>query len=109
MGVANVNFCLYRELCSKKLNLYRSVPLQLRCMYLFLCKLNSYSCSDFPSLRESTIQLFAKAGFKISKSARSYRPSFDDAELDGRFVRAQEVSRYVGMAISIVVLPVRIG
>ena len=47
------------------------------------------------SLEESTIQLFAKAGFKISKSARSYRPSFDDAELDGRFVRAQEVSRYV--------------
>ena len=50
------------------------------------------------SLEESTIQLFAKAGFKISKSARSYRPSFDDAELDGRFVRAQEVSRYVEYA-----------
>ena len=47
------------------------------------------------SLEESTIRLFAKAGFKITKSSRSYRPSFDDAELDGRFVRAQEVSRYV--------------
>lgn len=47
------------------------------------------------SLEESTINLFAKAGFKITKSSRSYRPSFDDAELDGRFVRAQEVSRYV--------------
>lgn len=47
------------------------------------------------SLEESTIQLFAKAGFKITKSSRSYRPSFDDSELDGRFVRAQEVSRYV--------------
>jgi ATP phosphoribosyltransferase len=47
------------------------------------------------SLEASTIQLFAKAGFQISKSSRSYRPSFDDAELDGRFVRAQEVSRYV--------------
>lgn len=47
------------------------------------------------SLEEPTIKLFAKAGFKISKSSRSYRPSFDDAELDGRFVRAQEVSRYV--------------
>lgn len=47
------------------------------------------------SLEESTVQLFAKAGFQISKSSRSYRPSFDDAELDGRFVRAQEVSRYV--------------
>lgn len=47
------------------------------------------------SLEEATINLFAKAGFSISKSSRSYRPSFDDAELDGRFVRAQEVSRYV--------------
>ncbi len=47
------------------------------------------------SLEDATIQLFAKAGFSISKSSRSYRPSFDDSELDGRFVRAQEVSRYV--------------
>lgn len=47
------------------------------------------------SLEESTKNLFAKAGWKIATSARSYRPSIDDAELDGRFVRAQEVSRYV--------------
>lgn len=47
------------------------------------------------SLEEPTIQLFRKAGFVISKSSRSYRPSFDDDQLDGRFVRAQEVSRYV--------------
>lgn len=47
------------------------------------------------SLEDSTIKLFAKAGFNISKSSRSYRPSIDDPELDGRFVRAQEVSRYV--------------
>ena len=47
------------------------------------------------SLEDSTIQLFAKAGFTMHKVSRSYRPSFDDAELDGRFVRAQEVSRYV--------------
>jgi len=47
------------------------------------------------SLEESTIQLFAKAGFKISKSSRSYRPVINDPELDGRFVRAQEISRYV--------------
>lgn len=47
------------------------------------------------SLEDSTIRLFAKAGFEITKSARSYRPSFDDGDLDGRFVRAQEVSRYV--------------
>ncbi len=47
------------------------------------------------SLEESTKSLFAKAGWKISTNARSYRPSIDDPELDGRFVRAQEVSRYV--------------
>ena len=47
------------------------------------------------SLEESTKTLFAKAGWKIATSSRSYRPSIDDPELDGRFVRAQEVSRYV--------------
>lgn len=47
------------------------------------------------SLQDATIKLFGKAGFNISVSSRSYRPSIDDAELDGRFVRAQEVSRYV--------------
>jgi len=47
------------------------------------------------SLEESTKNLFAKAGWKIAVSSRSYKPSIDDPELDGRFVRAQEVSRYV--------------
>lgn len=47
------------------------------------------------SLEESTLKLFAKAGYKIAKSSRSYRPSFDDPQLDGRFIRAQEMSRYV--------------
>ncbi len=47
------------------------------------------------SLEESTKNLFAKAGWKIATSSRSYRPSIDDPELDGRFIRAQEVSRYV--------------
>jgi ATP phosphoribosyltransferase len=47
------------------------------------------------SLEESTKNLFAKAGWKITTSSRSYKPAIDDAELDGRFVRAQEVSRYV--------------
>jgi ATP phosphoribosyltransferase len=47
------------------------------------------------SLQDSTIKLFGKAGYNISVSSRSYRPSIDDEELDGRFVRAQEVSRYV--------------
>ena len=47
------------------------------------------------SLEDSTIRLFGKAGFNITKRSRSYRPSFDDSDLDGRFVRAQEVSQYV--------------
>lgn len=47
------------------------------------------------SLEEPTLSLFAKAGYPVIKSARSYRPAFDDPALDGRFVKAKEVSRYV--------------
>jgi ATP phosphoribosyltransferase len=47
------------------------------------------------SLETATLALFAKAGWKIAQSSRSYKPSIDDPELDGRFVRAQEISRYV--------------
>ena len=47
------------------------------------------------SLEEATRVLFSKAGFKISVSSRSYRPVIDDPDLDGRLVRAQEISRYV--------------
>lgn len=47
------------------------------------------------SMEEATINLFAKAGWNIQQHARSYKPVIDDPELDGRFIRAQEVSRYV--------------
>lgn len=47
------------------------------------------------SLEDATIRLFGKAGYRVTKSSRSYRPSIDDPELDGRFIRAQEISRYV--------------
>ncbi len=47
------------------------------------------------SLEEATIALFGKAGWNISRNSRSYKPSIDDPEIDGRFVRAQEISRYV--------------
>ena len=47
------------------------------------------------SLMEATLNLFAKAGFSISGSKRSYRPSIDDPELEIRLLRAQEISRYV--------------
>ena len=47
------------------------------------------------SLMEPTISLFAKAGYAISGSSRSYRPSVDDPELRIRLLRAQEISRYI--------------
>lgn len=47
------------------------------------------------SLHEATVKLFAKAGFVISGSKRSYKPSIDDPELQVRLLRAQEISRYV--------------
>ena len=47
------------------------------------------------SLEEPTVKLFGKAGFRITKGSRSYTPCWDDPEIDGRFVRAQEMSRYV--------------
>jgi ATP phosphoribosyltransferase len=47
------------------------------------------------SLQDATIQKMAKAGFNISVSSRSYLPYVDDAELEVRLIRAQEISRYV--------------
>ena len=47
------------------------------------------------SLMEPTISLFAKAGFAISGSSRSYRPAVDDPEMRIRLLRAQEISRYI--------------
>ena len=47
------------------------------------------------SLQESTIQLFARAGFNIYVSTRSYFPSIDDPEIECMLIRAQEMARYV--------------
>jgi ATP phosphoribosyltransferase len=47
------------------------------------------------SLQESTIDLFAKAGYQITGLKRSYKPAVDDPELELRLLRAQEISRYV--------------
>lgn len=47
------------------------------------------------SLEEATRTLFGRAGYRITVSSRSYKPVIDDPELDGRFVRSQEMSRYV--------------
>jgi ATP phosphoribosyltransferase len=47
------------------------------------------------SLQDATIQLFAKAGWRISVSSRSYFPGIDDPEINCMLVRAQEMARYV--------------
>ena len=47
------------------------------------------------SLEQSTVDLFAKAGYKIQISSRSYYPSIDDPEIECLLIRAQEMSRYV--------------
>ncbi len=47
------------------------------------------------SLQEPTLELFKRAGFNVIVNSRSYRPSVDDAELELRLLRAQEIARYV--------------
>jgi ATP phosphoribosyltransferase len=47
------------------------------------------------SLQEATIDLFARAGWKVTVSSRSYVPSIDDSEIECLLVRAQEMARYV--------------
>jgi ATP phosphoribosyltransferase len=47
------------------------------------------------SLQEATVQLFARAGFNIYVSSRSYFPGIDDPEIECMLIRAQEMARYV--------------
>src|SRR3984957_19027119 len=47
------------------------------------------------SLQESTVDLFSRAGWRISVSSRSYYPTIDDPEIECMLVRAQEMARYV--------------
>ena len=49
------------------------------------------------SLQDATIDLFARAGWRITLSSRSYVPSIDDPEIECLMVRAQEMARYVEM------------
>ena len=51
----------------------------------------------FPSgsLQEATFKLFARAGYRINLSSRSYEPDIDDPELSGLMFRAQEIAHYV--------------
>jgi ATP phosphoribosyltransferase len=47
------------------------------------------------SLQDATVQLFARAGFNMYVSSRSYFPTIDDPDIECMLIRAQEMARYV--------------
>ena len=47
------------------------------------------------SLENSTVELFKKAGWRITYDSRSYFPDIDDPDISCALVRAQEMSRYI--------------
>ena len=47
------------------------------------------------SLENNTVDLFKKAGWRITYDSRSYFPDIDDPEITCTLVRAQEMSRYI--------------
>ena len=51
----------------------------------------------FPSgsMQSSTLELFARAGYKVSIPDRSVFPRVDDDKISGVLFRSQEISRYV--------------
>jgi ATP phosphoribosyltransferase len=51
------------------------------------------------SLENSTIEIFAQAGYTITVNSRSYFPAIDDPEIECMLIRAQEMSRYVEKGI----------
>lgn len=51
------------------------------------------------SLQESTFRLFGRAGIQVQAASRSLYPTFDDPELSGLMLRAQEMATHVGNGI----------
>jgi ATP phosphoribosyltransferase len=47
------------------------------------------------SLQQATLELFLRAGWRITIGSRSYVPTIDDPEIECLLVRAQEMARYV--------------
>jgi len=47
------------------------------------------------SLESNTVELFKRAGWRISYDSRSYFPDIDDEDISCTLVRAQEMSKYV--------------
>jgi ATP phosphoribosyltransferase len=48
------------------------------------------------SLQDSTVELFMRAGWRVTVNSRSYYPAIDDPDIECMLVRAQEMGRYVG-------------
>lgn len=51
------------------------------------------------SLQDATFALFAKAGFDIRVSSRSYQPVIDDDEIEPILLRPQEIPAYVAQGV----------
>jgi ATP phosphoribosyltransferase len=51
------------------------------------------------SLQDTTVRLFAQAGYVVRVQARSYYPQIDDPELHCTLIRAQEMARYVEQGV----------
>jgi len=51
------------------------------------------------SLQDTTQSLFAKAGFDVRISSRSYYPDIDDDEIECILMRPQEMARYVAQGV----------
>jgi ATP phosphoribosyltransferase len=51
------------------------------------------------SLEKTTAEMFARAGYQIAISSRSYYPTIDDDEIKCMLIRAQEMSRYIEKGI----------
>ncbi len=51
------------------------------------------------SLQDATFEMLTRAGYHVKVGSRSYIPSVDDAEIEARLIRAQEISRYVELGV----------
>ncbi|MCU0669331.1 MAG: ATP phosphoribosyltransferase [Myxococcota bacterium] len=51
------------------------------------------------SLQDTTVKLFAHAGYQVGVTSRSYYPTVDDPEIECILIRAQEMARYVAQGV----------
>ncbi|MDG2048986.1 MAG: ATP phosphoribosyltransferase [Myxococcota bacterium] len=51
------------------------------------------------SLQETTLSLFARAGYDIRVKSRSYYPTINDPEIECVLIRPQEMARYVAQGV----------